>query len=65
MPKNKTWEMLTRSPRTADEWAWRTQLRLGALAVGALGLVIAIRLWWLTLLVGLVAVVIWLVKQAR
>jgi hypothetical protein len=65
MPKNKTWQMLTRTPNTADELAHRTTMRVGALALGGLAVVVLIKLWWLVAIVAAIAFLVWLVKQAK
>ncbi|WP_067799876.1 hypothetical protein [Actinomadura formosensis] len=65
MPKNKTWQMLTRTPRTHEELAFRTHMRLGAMAIVGLAVVVLIKLWWLVLIVAAIAFLVWLVKQAK
>lgn len=66
MPKkNGLWQMLTRTPNTADELAHRTTMRIGAMAVLGLAVVVLIKLWWLVAIVAAIAFLVWLVKRAK
>jgi hypothetical protein len=65
----KTWRMLTRTPRTAEELRYRTTARVGAMGIGALVLFVAIKIilaiWPVLLVLGFIAGIVWVVKRSK
>jgi hypothetical protein len=59
----KTRRMLARQPRTMGELSFRTTQRLGAMALATLAIFLLIKFWWLVLIIGVIALIVFIVRK--